>query len=130
MFTSLIAQKFSDDQIVANIQDNRIVLGHMNHEDHASDILRCHYGALSQSLQYPIRVAEVLCGERVISKATLSIIKNTAESHSEAEALFVLLRAIRRAVRSKYSNLLIFASVLLKLTSNVPCAKDVIKDYG
>ena len=130
MFTSLIAQKFSDDLIVANIQDDRIVLGHMNHEDHASDILRCHYGALSQSLQYPIRVAEMLFGERVISKATLSIIKNTAESHSEAEALFVLLRAIRRAVRSKYSNLLVFASVLLKLTSNVPCAKDVIKDYG
>ena len=130
MSTSLIAQKFSDDQIVANIQDDRIVLSHMNHEDHASDILRCHYGALSQSLQYPIRVAEVLCGERVISKATLSIIRNTAESHSEAEALFVLLRAIRRAVHSKYSNLLVFASVLLKLTSNVPCAKDVIKDYG
>ena len=122
---------FSDDQILAiSVQDDGITLDHMNHEDHASDILRCHYGTLSQTLQYPIRVAEMLCGERVISKATLSIVKKTAESHSEAEALFVLLRAIRHAVHSNYSNLLVFASVLLKFTSNVPCAKDVIKDYG
>ena len=101
-----------------------------SHEDHASDILRCHYGTLSQSLQYPVRVAEMLCGERVISKVTLSTVKSTAKSHSEAEALFVLLRAIRHAIHSNHSNLVIFASVLLKFTSNVPCAKDMLKDYG
>ena len=104
--------------------------GHSSCEDHASDILRCHYGTLSQSLQYPIRVAEMLCGEKVISKLTLSTVKSIAESQSEAEALFVLLRAIRHAIHSNHSNLLIFASVLLKFTSNVPCGKDMLKDYG
>ena len=104
--------------------------GYNSHEDHASDILRCHYGILSQSLQYPIRVAEMLCGEKVISKITLSTVKSIAESQSEAEALFVLLRAIRYAIHSNYSNLMIFASVLLKFTSNVACAKDLLKDYG
>ena len=72
----------------------------------------------------------MLYGERVISKVTLSTVKSTAESQSETEALFVLLRAIRHAVHSNHSNLLIFASVLLKFTSNVPCAKDMLKDYG
>ena len=72
----------------------------------------------------------MLCGEGVISKATLSMVKSTAECQSEAEALFVLLRAIRQAVHCNYSNLLVFASVLLKFTSNVPCAKDILKDYG
>ena len=104
--------------------------GHSSCEDHASDILRCHYGTLSQSLQYPIRVAEMLCGEKVISKLTLSTVKSIAESQSEAEALFVLLRAIRHAVHSNHSNLVVFASVLLKFTSNVPCGKGVLKDYG
>ena len=97
---------------------------------HASDILRHHYGTLSQSLHYPIRVAEMLCGERVISQATLSMVKTTAESQSEAEALFVLLKAIRHAVHSNYSNLLVFAIVLLKFTSNVPYGNAILKDYG
>ena len=72
----------------------------------------------------------MLCEERVISNATLSMVKSTAECQSETEALFVLLRAIRQAVHCNYSNLLVFASVLLKFTSNVPCAKDILKDYG
>ena len=92
----------------------------------ASDILRHHYGTLSQSLHYPIRVAEILCGERIISPETLSMVK----SQSETEASFVLLRAIRHAVHSNYSNLLKFASVLLKFTSNVPCANAIIEDYS
>ena len=58
------------------------------------------------------------------------MVKTTAESQSEVEALFVLLKAIRHAVHSNYSNLLVFASVLLKFTSNVPCANAILKDYG
>ena len=123
-------QIFPEDQTtIADVQ-KVVMTGHSSSEDCASDILRCHYGTLSQSLQYPIRVAEMLCGERVISKVTLSTVKSTAESQSEAEALFVLLRAIRHAIHSNHSNLLVFASVLSKFTSNVPCAKDVLKDYG
>ena len=72
----------------------------------------------------------MLYGEKVISKATLSTVKSIVESHSEGEALFVLLRAIRHAVHSNHSNLRVFASVLLKFTSNVPCGKDMLKDYG
>ena len=127
---SFKVQRFPEDQTtICNVQEV-VMTGYSSHEDHASDILCCHYGTLSQSLQYPIRVAEMLCGERVISNVTLSTVKTTAESWSEAEASFVLLRAIRHGVRSNYSNLIIFASVLLKFTSNVPCAKDLLKDYG
>ena len=72
----------------------------------------------------------MLCGERVISQETFSTVKSTAESQCEEKALFVLLRAIRHAVHSNHSNLVIFASVLLKFTSNVPCAEDVLKDYS
>ena len=53
---------------------------HSSLEDHASDILHCHYGTLSQSLQYPIRVAELLCGERFISETTLSFVKKATFS--------------------------------------------------
>ena len=52
------------------------------------------------------------------------------KSQSETEASFVLLRAIRHAVHSNYSNLLKFASVLLKFTSNVPCAIAILEDYS
>ena len=41
-----------------------------------SDILRRRYGTLAQSLQYPLKVAQLLCGERVISKTTLAVMEN------------------------------------------------------
>ena len=64
---SFKVQRFPEDQTtIANVQEV-VMTGYSSHEDHASDILRCHYGTLSQSLQYPICVAEMLCGERVIS---------------------------------------------------------------
>ena len=40
----------------------------MSHEDHASDILRCHYGTLSQSLQYPVRVASTSMEKELFQK--------------------------------------------------------------
>ena len=96
-----------------------------SHEDHASDILRCHYGTLSQSLQYPVRVAHYLYGEGVITKNILAIIKCTVKS---GKALFILLQAVRHAVHTNYHNLEVFASILLKQTSNVRCANAIIHD--
>ena len=96
----------------------------------ASDILRCHYGTLSQSLQYPIRVAELLCGEGVISQTTLFNVKTTAKSHSKKEAAFLVLKAVRHAVHVNYHHLEVFANVLLKFTSNVPCANAILTDCG
>ena len=99
-------------------------------EDHASDILRCHYGSLSQSLRYPVRVAQYLYGEGVISKARFAIVKYTAKSLSTRKALFILLRAVRHAVHTNYHHLMIFASVLLKFKSDVPCGNAILKDCG
>ena len=94
----------------------------------ASDILRCHYGSLAQSLQYPLRVAQLLCGERVISKTTLAIMENEQWSQSEEKTISVLLRAVRHTVHTNYHNLVVFASVLLRISSNVPCAKAILND--
>ena len=126
----LIGQTFPDDQTtIANVQEV-VMTSYSSHEDHASDILRCHYGTLSQSLQYPVRVAHYLCGEGVISETKFTTVKYTAESLSTNKALFMLLRAVRHAVHTNYHHLMIFASVLLKFTSNVSCAKAVLKDCG
>ena len=121
----LIGQTFPDDQItVANVQEV-VMTSYNSHEDHASDILRSHYGTLSQSLQYPVEVARYLYREGVITKNILAIIKCTVKS---GKALFILLQAVRDAVHTNYHNLEVFASVLLKQTSNVPCANAIIQD--
>ena len=95
-----------------------------------SDILRYHYGTLAQSLQYPLRIAQLLCGERVISKTTLAIMENEQWSQSEEKALSVLLSAVRHAVHTNYHNLVVFASVLLRNSSTVPCAKAILNNYS
>ena len=123
----MLGRKFPEDQIITVDVQVVTTTSYSSHEDHASDILHCHYGTLSQSLQYSIRVAELLCGERVISETTLSVVKNKQRSQSEEKAIIILLHAVRHA---DYSNLAIFASVLLKFTSNVPCAKAILKDCG
>ena len=102
----------------------------MSLEDHASDILRCHYGTLSQSLRYPISVAQLLHEEQVISQTRLTIVKFTTESFTGEEAIFLLLKAIRRAVHSNYYNLKMFISVLLTFSDNVPLANVILKDCG
>ena len=124
----LIGQTFPDDQTTSSTVQEVAMTSHSSCEDHASDILRCHYGTLSQSLQYPVRLADYLYGEGVITKNRLEIIKYTAESPSAEKALFILLQAVRRAVHTNYHNLEVFASVLLKQTSNVPCANAIIQD--
>ena len=125
---------FPDDLITAGNVREVVMTGRsdqMSPEDHASDILRCHYGTLSRSLQYPIRVAQLLCGEGVVTQSTLSIMENDQWPQSaEEKAISVLLRAVRHAIHSNYHNLAVFASVLLKISSNVPSAKAILMDYG
>ena len=125
----LIGQTIPDAQATSSTIQKVVMTSPSSHEDNASDILRCHYGTLSQCLRYPVRVAHCLYGEGVITKTRLEIIKYTAKSPSTRKALFVLLQAVRHAVHSNYHNLEVFASVLLKQTSNVPCAKAIICDY-
>ena len=120
----LIGQTFPDEQTSSTVQEVAMT-SHSSCEDHASDILRCHYGTLSQSLRYPVRVAQYLYGEGVITKNELAIIKCTVKS---GKALFILLQAVRHAVHTNYHNLEVFASVLLKHTINVPCANAIIQD--
>ena len=102
----------------------------MSHEDCASDILRCHYSTLTESLQRPITVAQQLQGEGIISEETLTFVESAARLSSEGKATFLLLKAVRHAVHTKYSNLEIFASVLLKFGNDVQCAKYILNDCG
>ena len=102
----------------------------MSCEDHASDILRCHYGTLSESLHYPIGVAQLLYEDEVISKMKLAFVKYTAECLSMEKAVYLLLQSVRHAIHTNYHNLEVFASVLLKFTSSVPCANSILKDCG
>ena len=126
----LIGQTFPDNQTTSSTVQGVPMTSHSSHEDHASDILRCHYGTLSQSLRYPVRVARYLYGEGVITKTRLAILKYTAKSLSTSKALFMLLGAVRHAVHTNYHHLMIFASVLLKFTSNVPFANAILEDCG
>ena len=124
---------FPNDKFIAsNVQEVAITChsGQMSREDLASDILRCHYGVLSDSLQYPISMAQLLHEEGIITKMKSVIVKYTAESLSREKAVFLLLKTIRHAVHAKYHNLELFASVLLKFTSSVPCASGILKDCG
>ena len=125
-----IGQTFPDNQMTdRNVYDVEMA-SHSSSEDHASDILRHHYGTLSQYLQHPISVAQQLHKEKMISRTTRNIVKTTAESLPNQEPISLLLKAVRHAVHTKYYNLEVFASVLLKQTSNVPYGMAILKDYG
>ena len=119
-----LVQKYPDDEITA--VRKIAIISHCSCEDHASDILRCHYGTLSQSLQYPISIGQQLYEERVITWTDFSIAKNKQYSLSEKKAL--LLRAVRQAVHTNYYNLEVFASVLLEVPGNVSCASAILND--
>ena len=125
-FLLLIGQIFPDDQ-VTEVQD--VATSHTSREDHASDILRCHYDTLSQSFRYSFNVAQLLHGAGVISWTAFFSAKNK-HSQSEEEATLVVLKEVRYAVHTNYQNLVLFANVLLKQTSNVPCGKAILKDCG
>ena len=120
-----LARKFPDDQMtVDNVSE--VVNDQLTDEDRASDILRRHYGTLSQYFHCPVSVAQLLHGEKIISQRALS----AAQSSSEDEASFFVLKEVRDAVHDNYHNLVVFASVLLKFASSVPCANAILKDCG
>ena len=123
-------KRLLDDQTIASDVATTDRNNQMSLEDYASDILRCHYGTLSQSLQYPIRIAQLLYKEEVISVTRLDIVKSTAQSYSEEKAFYLLLKEVRRAVHAKYFNLEVFANVLLKFKSNAPYAKAILEDFN
>ena len=100
----------------------------MSREDCASDILRYHYGSLSQSLHYPSYVTQMLHQEEVLSEETLKTIKVIERSESERRT--VLLKAIRVAVHNNYHNLEVFASVLRNTNENSQVAGLILNDYS
>ena len=99
----------------------------MSSEDIASDILRNYYGALSQYLLHPINIAQHLCELEILSDTTLAYIEDSGQLQSERT---VLLRAIRHAVHINHHNLEVFASVLKRITENVPFGDAIFNDYG
>ena len=107
---------------------------HLSDEDHASDILRHHYGTLSQCFHYSADIAQLLHREEVVSKTTLS----TAQSLLKDEASFFLLKEIRHAVHTDYHKLKMFASVLLHFENQyiamqpnfILCANAILRDYS
>ena len=97
---------------------------HLSHEDQANTILSYHHATLSQSLQYPLRVAQLLCRESVIPETTLTNMEICSQSAT------VLLKAIDNAVHTNHQNLRVFASVLQRFTGNIQLGNSIMKDYG
>ena len=124
-----LVQKFPNDQMTAvKLQTNSGHNNEINQKDHASDVLRCHYGSLSQSLQHPIPIAQLLCTEKVISERIITSIEDQSRSLSEKRT--VLLQSIRIAVNTDHHNLEMFVGALLKFTENVPLANAIKADYS
>ena len=96
----------------------------MSLEDQASDILHCHYGVISQSLHYPIRVAQLLHGEKLISELTLANIETCNQPAT------LLLKSVRNSVHNNYQNIEVFASVLQQFSDNIHLGNAIMKDYG
>ena len=76
----LIGQTFLNEQTTSSTVQEVAMTSHSSCEDNASDILCCHYSTLSQSLRYPVRVAQYLYGDGVITKTRLAIIKYIGSS--------------------------------------------------
>ena len=98
----------------------------MSREGHASNILRYHYGDLSLSLYNTIYIAQLLCGEKVITSTEFLTIESPELSLSER--ITFILRAIRNAVHTSCHNLEVFASVLQKVPENFQLATAILKD--
>ena len=97
---------------------------YLSHEDQANTIFCCHHATLSQSLQYPFKVAQLLCGENVIPETTVTNMETCNQS------VTVLLKAIDNALHTNYQNLRVFANVLQQFTDNILLGNAIMKDYG
>ena len=127
IYVNCLAQKFPNNEGELVLQE--VVPDHqISLEDSASDILRYHYGTLSQYLHHPINVAQLLCEEKVISDTTLSYVQDSGRSQSERKT--ILLKALRSAVHISHHNLEVFASVLKHSSENVKIGNAIFNDYG
>lgn len=100
----------------------------MSPEDSGIDILRKYYGALSQCLHHPTKVAQLLCEEKIISDAMLSHVKDSGQSQSEIKG--ALLKAVRDAVHINHRNLEVFVRILKSSSENAQIGDDIFNDYG
>ena len=126
------AQKFPEDKEISTAPNETITdhSSNISPEQCASDILRCHYATLSQSLHDPISIGWLLCDQdpTIISEETLSSLEYSSQSQSVIKG--VLLKSLRCAVYINHHNLEVFASVLKRFTENVPLGNAIFNDYG
>ena len=128
-FIYCLSVKFFPEDLNVLVAIPEVVLynsSQMSREGHASDILRYHYGDLSLYLYNPVYVAQLLCGEKVITLTECSTIESPELSQSER--ITIILRAIRYAVHTSYHNLEVFASVLQTVPENFQLASAILKD--
>ena len=96
--------------------------------DNACDILRNNYSALSQSITKPVRVAECLRAENVLSDDSFSCIISARGSLSDCRAF--LLKAVRHAIKSDYKCLELFVAVLRKFSETAFIGDNIHKEYS
>lgn len=99
----------------------------MSNEDHACDILRKNYGALSMLITEPVQVAGWLKDE-FLSRDTFASVESTRGSLIDCRA--VLLKAIREAVHSNYKNLESFVTVLRKFPETADIGDAIFEKYS
>ena len=94
----------------------------------AIDIFSNRYPTLSQSLTDPLNVAFMLNREGVITVQALTSVESASPSVPAQRD--VLLAVVGEAVRTKYTLLQTFASVLCKFTGNAQLGAAIQRDYG
>ena len=94
----------------------------------AIDIFSTHHPTLSQSLTDPLKVADMLKEEGVITGQALTNVKSASPSVNPTQC-DVLLIAVGKAVQTKYTLLQTFASVLCKCTGNELLGAAIQRDY-
>ena len=91
-------------------------------------IFHNHHRDLSQYLSDPVSVARLLHREGVITRQVLDSVESASPSIPAQRV--ALLAAVREAVRTKYTHLQTFASVLCKFTGNAQLGAAIQRDYG
>ena len=98
-----------------------------SNEDHACDILRKNYGALSMLITKPACVAEILQTE-FLSNDTLANLELNRGSLTDCRA--ILLKAVREAIHFNYKNLELFVTVLRKFSETADIGDTIFGEYS
>ena len=112
----LYCRDFSDH---SHVDDQRVIK--------AIAIFKHYEPQLSQSLTDPVRVAELLSEEGVISKDGFYSVKAAANS---SEANRAILEATRRSLESNYKRIEIFGDVLCTVPGNEEIGKAICRTYS